>query len=67
MVVPEVLDAAVEQPGQGVDQGAGLVQVLVLGQVLGQAEVDGGRAHQVQRRGGDDLHTRDLAMSRDAV
>src|SRR6266542_6861040 len=41
VVVAEGLGRGVEEPGEGLDQGAGLVQVLVLGEVLGQAEVDG--------------------------
>jgi hypothetical protein len=60
VVVAEALGRCVEEAGERVDEGAGLVQVLVLGEVLGQAEVDGGGAHQVQGRGRDDLHARYL-------
>ena len=67
VVVAEGGGGGVEEAGEGVDQGAGLVQVLVVGQVLGQAEVDGGGAHQVQGGGGDDLDARyvgDVARNR---
>lgn len=56
MVVAEGGGGGVEEAGEGVDQGAGLVEVLVVGEVFGQAEVDGGGAHQVEGGGRDDLH-----------
>ena len=49
---------AVDQAGQRLDQGAGLVEVPVLGQVLGEPEVHRGGAHQVQGGGRDDLEGR---------
>ena len=55
------------RPGEGVDELARLVEVgLVLG-VVGEPDLDGGGAHQVHGRGGDDLdggHVGDVAGGR---
>ena len=60
VVVPEPWRPGGDQAGQRLDQGASLVEVLVVGQVLGQPQLDGGRAHQVYGGRADHLDRRNL-------
>jgi hypothetical protein len=57
-----------DEAGQGGDELARLVQVLVVGALLGEAEVDRGRAHEVDGDGGDHLDRGDVRdVARDGV
>ena len=53
-----------DEPGEGVDELARLVQVGLIRRVVGESHLDGGGAHEVHSRCGDDLdggHVRDVA------
>ena len=49
-----------DEPGEGVDQLARLVQVGLRRGVVGEPALDGGGAHEVHCSGGDDLDSRDV-------
>ena len=60
MHVADLGGARGDEPGEGVDELARLVEVGLLGGVVGEAHLDGGGAHEVHRGGRDDLDRRDL-------
>ena len=60
MRVSEVGGRCGDEPGERLDQFAGLIEILVLLAVLGQPAAQCSCTHQVNRYGGDHLNGADL-------